>query len=249
VLLYHHVGPPRPATLPWLTVSPERFARQLAWLRRRGWRTLRMEEVVAWVTGAATLPARAVLITFDDGYADLAQTAFPALAAAGQSATVFLVTGLLGEHAAWDDERGAGGHRLLDEAAVRDWSRRGIEFGAHTRTHRRLDELDDDELDAEIAGSAGDVEALTDRPAQAFAYPYGIHDERVRRAVAASFAVAFDGRPGRNVAGCDPLVLRRTMVQRTDTRADLALRVAIGRSPIELARMRLGRLRRRLAQR
>ncbi|MEY2513942.1 MAG: hypothetical protein QOJ89_1300 [bacterium] len=246
VLLYHHVGPPRPATLPWNTVSRERFRMQLAWLQRHGYRSLHIEQAVAWATGAGALPARSVLITFDDGYADLAETAFPLLVEAGQTATVFLVTGRLGEHNAWDDEIAAGGHRLLDAGAVRDWSRRGIDFGAHTRTHRRLDALRDDELDDEIAGSRDDVETLTGQPPQAFAYPYGVVDERARHAVAAAgFAIAFAGAEGRNARDTDPLLLRRTMVFETDSAADLALRVRLGRSPLQLARTRLGELRRR----
>lgn len=246
VLLYHHVGPPRPATLPWNTVSHERFRRQLAWLGRHGYRSVHIEQAVAWATGAGTLPARSVLITFDDGYADLAETAFALLAEAQQTATVFLVSGRLGEHNAWDDEIAAGGHRLLDAASVRHWSRRGIDFAAHTRTHRRLDTLRDDELDAEIAGSRDDVETLTNRPVKAFAYPYGAVDERARHAVAAAgFAIAFSGAQGRNVRDGDPLLLRRTPVYDTDTAADLALRMKLGRSPLQLARTRLGELRRR----
>ena len=146
VLIYHHVGPLRPNTFAVMTVDPGRLRRHLGWLRRHGYSSLSLEQVIGWARRGEPLPPRSVLITFDDGYADLAEHAFPLLRAAGYSAVVFLVTRMLDGYGAWDEPLGKGGHRVIDEQAVKLWSERGIEFGAHTRTHPALSSLAADEL-------------------------------------------------------------------------------------------------------
>ena len=93
VLTYHRVDDPerRPWLYPGLvSATPAEFARQVAWLAARC-AVVSMAEVLA--TPARRLPRRATLITFDDGYADLAEHAWPVLRDAGLPATLFLATG------------------------------------------------------------------------------------------------------------------------------------------------------------
>lgn len=247
VLLYHHVGPKRSQTHQELTVEPDRFRRHLDWLRRHRWRSASLEEAVAWAVESRRLPPKSVLITFDDGYADLAEHAFPALLAAGFSATVFIVTGLLGKSSSWDAP--LDGYRVLDAEAIKSWSARGIEFAAHTRTHPDLTRLAPAQVADEAVGSRDDLERLIDRPVRAFSYPFGELDEQTRRVVAAAFSVAFTAFEGPNPEGADPYLLARTMVQRFDTPLDVALRVRFGYSAKERARGVIARGRRRLLDR
>lgn len=184
------------------------------------------------------------MITFDDGYADLAEHAFPPLLAAGFSAVVFVVTGLIGASNVWDTP--LGGHALLDVGSIKTWDKRGIEFAAHTRTHRDLAKLSSEQAQDEAAASRDDLERLLEHPVRAFAYPYGKPDERTRRIVAGLFPIAFTAFEGRNPDGADRSRLARTMVQRFDTPLDTALRVRLGYSPKEHARRVLGRTRRHL---
>jgi peptidoglycan/xylan/chitin deacetylase (PgdA/CDA1 family) len=246
--MYHHVGPVRPGTLAWLTVPAPRFERQVRQLRAGGWRTIGCGEVAAWLLDGQTLPRKAVLLTFDDAYADLAEWAFPVLERAGLRATVFVPTACLGGGNSWEIPA-VRGHRLLDAAAVRRWSERGIEFGAHTRTHPHLGELDRRAIEDEVLGGKRDLEELLGAPVPSFAYPYGEVDAVSAAVVAGAFRVAFTAREGLNRAGADPLLLRRTMVHAVDTRLDLELRLRLGRSPVRLAREQLGIARRAMAQR
>src|SRR5215216_1446368 len=131
ILLYHHVGPPRPGTPASLTVSPQRFARHLRTLPRMRRTVVDLDAVIAWVRDGRPLPERPVLITFDDGYSDLAVSAFPELERRGMPALVFAVSGRVGQGNDWD---GPVSQTLLDGAQMREWSHRGITFGAHTRT-------------------------------------------------------------------------------------------------------------------
>lgn len=247
VLLYHHVGPARRATPPTLTVAPARFAKQLDWLRRRGYHVLSIDEVVAWATEGRPIPKRSVLITFDDGFADLSDFAFPGLIAAGFTATVFLVTGLLGSRNVWDADKGRDGFRLLDAETVQTWSRRGIEFGVHTRTHPDLSRLSRADAEEEMAGSRRDLEALLDRPAEAFAYPFGATSATACQLAAWLFSVAFlASEEGVNREGTDAHLLRRTMVQSVDELVDIELRARFGFSAHQRARHRLAMTRARL---
>ena len=80
-----------------------------------------------------------------------------------------------------------------------------------------------------------------------FAYPYGAADRVSAAVVASAFSLAFTLRDGLNREGENPHLLRRTMVQAVDTPLDLRLRLRLGRSPVRLARQRIGVARRRIA--
>ena len=113
VLLYHRVA--TPARDPWaLAVAPERFDAQMALLRRR-YRPLRVEELVDALTRGRPLPPRAVAVTFDDAYGDVARNALPLLERHGVPGTVFAVSGMVGGvREFWWDEA----ERLVLDAPV-----------------------------------------------------------------------------------------------------------------------------------
>jgi peptidoglycan/xylan/chitin deacetylase (PgdA/CDA1 family) len=203
-------------------------------------------DVIGWAHEGEALPPRSVMITFDDGYADLAEFAFPVLRDAGFSATVFVVTGLLGGTSAWDEPVGGGAHRLLDAAAIAIWSKQGIEFGAHTRSHANLARLPAPRVEEEVVGSRADLEAVVGGPVYAFAYPWGAADERARAVVTSQFPIAFDRVGGMNFDGANPHRLRRSMVLPSDVALDISLRVRLGFSPRQHARARIAGARRRL---
>jgi peptidoglycan/xylan/chitin deacetylase (PgdA/CDA1 family)/GT2 family glycosyltransferase len=245
-LLYHHVGPARPGTYPELTIAPERFQRQVRWLAKRGYVGIRPADWQAWRLGAGRLPDKPVLLTFDDAYADLTEYALPVLVRHGFGAAVFVVSGGVGGTNRWDEELGGGTHRLMTVEQIEEWRSRGIEFGAHSRSHVNLRELDDQDLASEVAGSADDLaDLLGTRPA-AFAYPYGYSDQRVARRVREVFDLAFTCDEGMNDLRTDPHALRRTMVQPGDLWPDFGFRVRLGWSPLERLRTRL-HLRARVA--
>ena len=138
VLLYHHVGPVRPQTHLSLTVSPAAFARQVRYLERRGYQGISPSDWLRWRFDGKGLPEKPVLLTFDDGYTDLVQFAFPVLEEHGFKAAVYVVTERMGGTNTWDEVRGGGCHRLLTADQIQFWVKRGIEFGAHSRTHADL---------------------------------------------------------------------------------------------------------------
>lgn len=245
VLLYHHVGPPRAGIYRELTISPEKFARQIRWLARRGYVGIAPSDWLEWHRRGARLPRKPVLVSFDDAYADIAEYALPVLRTFRFRALVFVVTGRIGGTNEWDEAADFGAQRLLTEDEIRRWADHGTEFGAHSRSHADLTALPEEELESEIAGSRDDLADLLGTRVTSFAYPYGRYDDVVRRHVASAFDVAFTADKGLNTLRTDLHLLRRTMVQPSDSLVDLESRLRVGWSPYE--RVRDGvRLRSRL---
>ena len=242
VLLYHHVGPLRAGAVPGLTVSPQRFERQVRWLARRGYAGIRPADWAAWRRDGKPLPAKPVLLTFDDAYADLAEHALPVLRRYGFGAVVYVVTGQVGGTNAWDEARGFATLRLMTAEQIRYWATQGIEFGAHSRTHADLTTLPAQELADEVIGSRNDLAAILGSPVVSFAYPYGFHNQAVDDCVRKAFELAFmadDQNEGLNYLLTDPIYMRRTMVQTGDSVADVACRARWGRNPLMDLRARL----------
>jgi peptidoglycan/xylan/chitin deacetylase (PgdA/CDA1 family) len=226
VLTYHHVGS-RPPHVPHpsLTVTTEQFARQMAWLRRRGYHTITSSQWIAHRERSAPLPSKPVMLTFDDAYADLETTALPAMKRYGFTGVIFAITGRVGLPTPWDGMPTMSREQLLRCAGG------GMEIGSHTRTHLDLSTLEAGKLDGEIAGSRQDLEQAG-LPPVSFSYPFGRHNEAARKSAASAFALVFTEREGRNTPLTEPFDMRRTMVLPCDTSLDFALRVMLGWSPL-----------------
>jgi len=119
------------------------------------------------------LPGKAVLLTFDDGYDDFFEFAWPILRKYRFSATVFVVAGRIGQISDWSDERAA----LLSSHRIQELSANGIEIGSHTHTHPSLLTIDSERIVQECAESRLTLEKLLGQPIKSLAYPYGGVDE------------------------------------------------------------------------
>jgi hypothetical protein len=78
ILMYHVIGdPPATAPYPQLFVSERDFAAQMRWLARHGYRAVTQRDVWNHWHRGASLPRKPVVISFDDGYRSVAQSALP----------------------------------------------------------------------------------------------------------------------------------------------------------------------------
>lgn len=222
VAMYHSIGdcsddPYR------VTVTPERLAGQLAWLRRRGLRGVSVAELLA--ARARGGGRDLVGLTFDDGYADFLTGALPVLTAHGCTATLFVLPGRLGGDNAWDP---LGPRKpLLSADGIRRAAAAGVEIGSHGLTHVDLTRADDPTLAAETAGSRALLSRLTGAPVDGFCYPYGTLDRRTVDAVRdAGYAYACAIDPG---ALTGPHALPRVHVGQRDTPVRLFLKYRLHR--------------------
>src|SRR6266571_5333355 len=193
VLCYHLVG--GPLALGGTRVSRRAFARQMRALARTGWRTLTLDE---FADRSDPAEHRVFLLTFDDGYASLADYAYPLLADLGYTATTFLVTDYVGRMNTWDLRYSWRRLPHLDWRAIETWQGRGFDFGSHTASHARLTWLDDPRAGDELARSRAALVARLGRAAgRAIAYPFAATDARVERlARAAGYELGFGGVRG-----------------------------------------------------
>lgn len=211
ILMYHAVSTaPNDATRD-LSVAPEAFAEQMALIGDLGFTPVDTAALAASWRDGRPLPARPVLITFDDGYEGVHRHALPALTKHGFAASLFVTTGWLkGPY-----DNGGGLDTMLDWDQVRELAENGVEIGGHSHTHPQLDDLDGDRLRFELRRCRQIVaDELGTRPAS-FAYPYGYSSRRVRVAVRETgFAQAL--AVGNALARRDqgPYALRRVTVRR-----------------------------------
>ena len=106
ILSYHSVGPKRKGFDEYLNVPPEMFEQHLQWLSRGGYNSIHLADWIAYRSHGKPLPAKPVVLTFDDGYRDSADYAFPLLKKYGFSATLFVVSKFIGGTNAWDAQFG-----------------------------------------------------------------------------------------------------------------------------------------------
>jgi peptidoglycan/xylan/chitin deacetylase (PgdA/CDA1 family) len=206
VLCYHRIG--GPLELGVTRVGRSVFARQMTALARAGWRTLTLAEFAHRRTAYGA--QRTFLLTFDDGYASLAEQAYPVLADLGFTATTFLITDYVGKTNTWDVQYTWNRLSHLSWTEIEQWRARGFEFASHGATHRRLTWLDDAAIETELRGSR---EVLTARlgveTGRAVAYAFGAVNQRVVGfAQSAGYELGFGGVRGNG----DPLHVSRIPV-------------------------------------
>ena len=182
ILEYHVLGAaPAGAPYPELYVTRPDFHRQMNWLDDHGFQAVTLEEVEkAWFHGG-TLPAKPVVISFDDGYRPQFTYALPELRRHGWP-------GVLNLKAEGSD---------LYESNVRAMIGAGWELAAHTIHHLDLTELDSEQLHEEVAGSRAMLRREYGVPVADFCYPAGRFDPTVVAAVeAAGYTGATTEIPG-----------------------------------------------------
>lgn len=165
ILMYHYVRTPpstRTDLLGYrLSVSPADFQAQMDWLAINGYHPVDFNDVRAYFEGRQPLPAKPVVITLDDGYADLYATAYPILAAHGFKAVAYIVSGFVGQP------------RYVSAAQVVQMDDNGIEIASHTVDHADLARLSSGSVMQQLLGSKRWLEQLVGHAVLDFAYPSG----------------------------------------------------------------------------
>jgi peptidoglycan/xylan/chitin deacetylase (PgdA/CDA1 family) len=187
ILMYHHVGysPANDRIRIGLTVSPADFHAQLGWLQMSGFQAITLRDLYLGLEYGHALPAKPVIITFDDGYQDNYTEALPVLKSFGDKATFFIISGLVG------------GSDYMDWGELMAAHDQGIEIGSHSVTHPDLAVVRDGRLDWELQESKALIEANLRSPVYFFAYPSGKFDAVTEaRAHAAGYLMAVTTNPG-----------------------------------------------------
>ena len=217
MLLYHRIADDGPVRLAPYRVSFEMFLAQMRWLRRMGYHTIVSEELAWFLSNNHPFVGRPVMISFDDGFEDFADRAWPVLEAHDFRAEVFVVTDLVGETAEWDRHLGEPAP-LMDVPTIVRLASEGVCFGSHLATHRGADGLSTREVAEELTRSRAMLQQWLGRDAETFAAPFGLTDERLRLLAAeCGYRIGFSTEPGAVHLASDPLNLPRIEVRGDST--------------------------------
>ncbi|MBI5211707.1 MAG: polysaccharide deacetylase family protein [Elusimicrobia bacterium] len=237
VLMYHKIGDYPPGSkLKKLWVTAGDFRRQMEWLKKNGFTTLTFTQLKNAEEGTSLMPAKPALVTFDDGYADNHELAFPVLAELGMKGNIFLVWDTVGRHNAWHDPASEPWLRMLTWRQIDEMRVSGvIEFGSHTVTHPNLARLSLEDAGWELRESKKRLEDKLGLPMVGFAYPYGAgaYDPAVRAlAREAGYRYDFSIRQGISPLPWDPASgpLKRLLIRGDDFMLDFRLNMTRGRA-------------------
>ncbi len=168
ILMYHAVQEGQSDARPYyeVNVSPATFASQMRQLRSAGYHAVGLEQALQAIKDGAA-DQKLVVITFDDGFRDFYETAFPILAECHFTATVFLMTGYMDEPCTLFK-----GKAVLNWNEVRELHSQGIHFGSHTVSHPQLKTLELNQVEEEVSRSKKVIEDRIGGAIRSFSYPY-----------------------------------------------------------------------------
>lgn len=185
IIQYHKIDVPAPDALVRGGYTPrERFAKQMRYLKKQGVHFYSASELIEYYRERGSFPTRGLTITFDDGWRDNYNHAFPILRELEIKATIFLVPSCIGQTSAKAQADGEGGRAHLLREEILEMSQQGIEFGSHSLNHRLLDQISLPEIKCEVEESKRQIETLVQKPCKVFAYPAGRFSEAAKRVIA-----------------------------------------------------------------
>lgn len=236
ILMFHRVAPEvrGAARLTW-NVPPDLFRRQLAGLLRLGFEPWSLRDLLASLSSGREFPPRVFVVTFDDGYANVHDYAWPILRELNIPATVFLATHYLDQEAPfpfddWPDIRAPNAPpdrwRPLTTAQIHAMLADPlIEFGCHTHMHRDYRGAPE-AFAQDVAESIALLQARFGIEAPTFAFPFGAHDDVMVDIVrAAGACCALSTVRALTDPRTDPFRLGRFNVDEFETSATLSLKL------------------------
>jgi len=210
ILMYHSIGD----NGAFFTVTPKEFAWQMAYLNEHDFQVVSLAQLIGKLKRGEKLSDKTVVLTFDDGYADNFSTVWPLLKKYDFPATIFLITGCIGR--SFTNSQGVE-IKTLSQDQIKDMAGSGlVDFGSHTHTHSRLNNISLADFAEEARLSKEIIEKLTDKKCRFFAYPRGCFKKDFFAILKElGFEAAFSVREGL-IGGKDDLFsLKRNLIYRS----------------------------------
>lgn len=185
ILMYHSISGQGGPTC----IAPDVFAAQMRAIAEAGVPVITLDDF-----GNATAK-RSVIITFDDGFQDFADTAWPVMRGLGFRPVVYLPTNYIGGREGWHGIASPP-RQLMDWDTIRRLHAEGVIFGSHTESHPELDALASDAIESELTRSRDRIAAELGAAPAHFAPPYGIAGPAVRARIARHYRTSVGTRLG-----------------------------------------------------
>lgn len=197
ILMYHKIS--NDNTI--YSVRPESFDSQMQYLAENGFTAVSLPQLAEGLAGKSVLPAKPVVITFDDGYEDNFSTALPILEKYGLHAAVFIAVNKVGQpgYLSWEQ--------------IQALQARNTDIGSHTLSHTALTTLSPAQWEQEIQKSKLELEQRLRKPVTFLAYPHGqfspaMFDDLKR----VGYTGAFSGITGLNFQDTNLYELKRISI-------------------------------------
>lgn len=178
-------------------VTVKQFEEQIRYLKKKGYETVTFKDLLNnRYKQRFDKNKKWIMLTFDDGYKDNYENAFPILKKYKFKGIIYILDGI--EYNKWDVDNSGNPEKkfaLMNQNELLEMQKYGIEFGGHTSTHPRLAKLPTDKVKTEIINSKSNIEKLIGKELLSFAYPYGSLNEEVKNVpqeAGYKFAVATD---------------------------------------------------------
>jgi peptidoglycan/xylan/chitin deacetylase (PgdA/CDA1 family) len=218
ILMYHSIDDSASAAC----VRPKRFEEQMAYLKRIGYEAIDLDAVYHYVMESTSVCSKPIVITFDDGYRDNLDNAYPVLEKYGMCATIFLATDYLGATNRWNAAEGVMQRPLMAWEDIRQALKSPLlSFQPHTCSHPKLTHIPLAQARQEMLRSKQAIEEQIGTSCHHFAYPYGDFNETVITvARKVGFRTACSTRWGHNRQGNDLYSLYRIGIRNQDRLSD-----------------------------
>jgi peptidoglycan/xylan/chitin deacetylase (PgdA/CDA1 family) len=188
-----------------LSVCPDSFRKQMDFLRKNDYNVVSLKELVSLIKSGRTIPRNTVTITFDDGYENNYDCAYPVLRMYRIPATIFITAENMGKEG------------FLTWQQVREMAENGVDIGSHGMTDVIFTEIKDKErLKNEIFKSKELIEGRIGKKVNFISYPLGQFNENIIDMVKdAGYLGACATNPGGDYPAHDPYALKRIRISRT----------------------------------
>ncbi|MDD4602451.1 MAG: polysaccharide deacetylase family protein [Bacteroidales bacterium] len=172
ILMYHKICEQPPDGL---TLSPAQFDEQMWYLKDKGYHPISFKTLKSLLSTGAPLPAKAIILTFDDAYLNFKEQAFPILEKYQFSATVFIPVAFIGKTNLWDQ----GEDMLMSSQDLKQLSNKDlVEFGVHSFLHKSYKEMNVDDMKEDLDNCKKTLDFYGIPFTKVLAYPYGKYPKK-----------------------------------------------------------------------
>ncbi|CAN2249085.1 polysaccharide deacetylase family protein [Bacillus vallismortis] len=165
ILMYHSISSGNS-----LRVPKEEFEAHMKWLHDNGYQTVTPKEAYLMLTQDKKPSEKCVLITFDDGYTDNYEDAYPVMKKYGMKATIFMIGKSIGHQ-----------HHLTEDQ-MKEMAQNGVSIESHTIDHLELNGLSPEQQYSEMADSKKLFDNMFHQETSMISYPVGRYNEETLKA-------------------------------------------------------------------
>jgi len=227
VLMHHQiVNDEKLCSVHWTYVSTAQLRKQLILLEHWGYTPITLRDYLLYEKGEINLPKKPIILTFDDGYADVFQNAYPVIKEFGWNAVAFVLGDKNLKSNTWDKELSKGSSMLMNEEQMMELYDAGFEIGSHSMSHARLSTLPVQSAWFEIIRSKEKLQSILKSEVTSFSYPFGSLNDTIKEMVKrAGYKIACGVFSGPPKFGEDRFDIRRITISGSTNTLAYALKI------------------------